>query len=86
MELDHSRKIVLFIIDICAVLLFKNFRYLKNLNYVSMAVKKALVIFGEGSEDMETVIIVNILRRGNIDVTLASISDEGSAAPVTCSR
>jgi len=47
---------------------------------------KALVIFGEGSEDMETVIIVNILRRGNIDVTLASISDEGSASPVTCSR
>jgi protein DJ-1 len=47
---------------------------------------KALVIMAEGAEDMETVIVVNILRRGNIDVTLASLSDEGSSSPVTCSR
>ena len=47
---------------------------------------KALVIMAEGAEDMETVIVVNMLRRGNIEVTLASLSDHGSSSPVTCSR
>ena len=43
-----------------------------------------LVILAEGAEEMETVITVDILRRGNIDVTLASLSDD--AKPVLCSR
>jgi putative intracellular protease/amidase len=50
-----------------------------------MPAPKALVILAEGAEEMETVIVVNILRRGNIDVTLASLSDQGSL-PVLCSR
>ena len=48
-----------------------------------MSNPKALVILAEGAEEMETVIIVNILRRGKVDVTLASIAQND---PVTCSR
>jgi putative intracellular protease/amidase len=51
-----------------------------------MSSPKALVLLAEGAEEMETVIVVNVLRRGKVDVTLASLSDEGSAASVTCAR
>jgi len=48
-----------------------------------MASPKALVLLADGAEEMETVIIVNILRRGKIEVTLASLADEGAKNPVT---
>jgi len=49
-----------------------------------MAEKKtALVILAEGSEEMETVIVVDILRRAQVDVKLASMHDKTN---VTCSR
>ena len=49
-----------------------------------MAEKKtALVILAEGAEEMETVIVVDILRRAQIDVKLASMHDK---THVTCSR
>merc|ERR1711997_482359 len=44
--------------------------------------KSALVILAEGAEEMETVIIVDILRRAKIHVTLASLC----ATSVACSR
>ena len=37
---------------------------------------KVLTIFGCGSEDSELVVTVDILRRGGVDVTLASIDSE----------
>lgn len=37
--------------------------------------KNALVLFAEGSEELETVSIVNILRRAGINVTLAGLAD-----------
>lgn len=43
----------------------------------------ALVLLAEGAEEMETVITVDVLRRGGIDVTLAGT--DGSD-PVVCSR
>ena len=36
--------------------------------------KTALVLFAQGSEELESVTIVNILRRGGITVTLAGIT------------
>lgn len=36
--------------------------------------KTALVLFAEGSEELETVTIVNILRRAGVAVTLAGLS------------
>jgi 4-methyl-5(b-hydroxyethyl)-thiazole monophosphate biosynthesis len=36
--------------------------------------KSALVLFAEGSEELETVTIVNIMRRGGIAVTLAGLA------------
>ena len=48
-----------------------------------MSSKTALVILAEGAEEMETVILVDILRRAKIDVTLASLTDTPN---VTCSR
>lgn len=36
--------------------------------------KTALVLFAQGSEELETVTVVNILRRGGITVTLAGLS------------
>ena len=45
--------------------------------------KKALVLVADGSEEMETVIVVDVLRRGGVDVTLAGVT---SGEPVKCSR
>ncbi|KAK3583391.1 hypothetical protein CHS0354_040354 [Potamilus streckersoni] len=44
---------------------------------------KALVILAEGAEEMETVITVDVLRRGGVEVTLAGLTD---SSPVLCSR
>jgi 4-methyl-5(b-hydroxyethyl)-thiazole monophosphate biosynthesis len=35
--------------------------------------KKVLVLFADGSEELEAVTVINILRRGGIDVTLAGL-------------
>ena len=37
--------------------------------------KTALVLFAEGSEELEAVTVVNILRRAGVTVTLAGLSD-----------
>jgi len=42
-----------------------------------------LVLLAEGSEEMETVIVVDILRRAKVDVVLASLSKD---LVTTCSR
>ena len=44
---------------------------------------RVLVLLADGSEEMEVTIIVDILRRGGVDVVLAGL--EGPD-PVTCSR
>ena len=48
-----------------------------------MAGKTALVFLAEGAEEMETVIVVDVLRRAKIAVTLASLTDN---LTVECSR
>lgn len=45
--------------------------------------RRALVILSAGAEEMETVISVDVLRRANIQVTLAGLE---SAEVVECSR
>ncbi|CAH0601944.1 unnamed protein product [Chrysodeixis includens] len=54
----------------------------RHLNCKAMT-KSALVIVAQGSEEMETIITVDMLRRGGVTVTLAGL--DGSA-PVLCSR
>ena len=49
----------------------------------SKMTKKALVFLGEGAEEMETVITVDVLRRAGIEVTLAGIKGDST---VLCSR
>uniref|UniRef100_A0A0B7BVV6 DJ-1/PfpI domain-containing protein n=1 Tax=Arion vulgaris TaxID=1028688 RepID=A0A0B7BVV6_9EUPU len=43
----------------------------------------ALIFLAEGAEEMETVITVDILRRGGLDVVIAGVNGVG---PVVCSR
>ncbi|MCB9636532.1 MAG: DJ-1/PfpI family protein, partial [Sandaracinus sp.] len=43
----------------------------------------ALVLLAEGAEEMEVVILVDVLRRGGIEVTLAGLD---GPEPVRCSR
>lgn len=48
-----------------------------------MTNKTAVVLVAEGSEEMEAVITIDILRRAGIDVTVASVGDQ---KVVKCSR
>lgn len=45
--------------------------------------KKALVILAEGAEEMEVSIVVDVLRRGGIQVVLAGLAGSGA---IRCSR
>ncbi len=47
------------------------------------AKKTALVVIANGSESLETVTIINVLRRANVEVTVAAVGD---ALTVTGSR
>ncbi len=44
---------------------------------------RALVLLAEGAEEIETVTIVDVLRRGDVEVTLAGVA---GSRPVRCSR
>jgi protein DJ-1 len=48
-----------------------------------MAAPRALVVLAEGAEEMEAVIVVDVLRRAEVEVVLAGLDGE---APVRCSR
>ena len=50
---------------------------------MAQGIKSALVFLAEGAEEMETVIVVDILRRAKVEVTLASLDDKTN---VPCSR
>ena len=45
--------------------------------------RSCLVLIANGSEEIETISVVDALRRASIDVTLASVSD---TLQVECSR
>jgi len=48
-----------------------------------MSTPRALVLLAEGAEEMETTIIVDVLRRGEVEVVLAGLD---GPEPVRCSR
>lgn len=45
-----------------------------------MAIPKALVLFAEGFEEIEAVTVVDVLRRGGVEVVTASIADSREVA------
>ncbi|XP_028178920.1 protein dj-1beta-like isoform X1 [Ostrinia furnacalis] len=66
------------------LLLNKEFYWQRTLSTTAAnMVKTALVILAQGAEEMETVITVDMLRRGGVDVTMAGLDSD---APVLCSR
>ena len=52
-------------------------------NQHTKMVKRALVFLAEGAEEMETVITIDVLRRGGVDVTVAGVNGDQT---VVCSR
>lgn len=47
---------------------------------------RALVIFTTGVEEMELVTIVDMLRRADIEVTMANLEPSDDGQPIECSR
>ncbi|XP_075679589.1 protein dj-1beta-like [Dermatophagoides pteronyssinus] len=64
-------------------LIFNHFDYQRQQFYSIMSTKKALVILTEGAEEMELVITADVLRRAQIDTTIAGLN---TINPVKCSR
>ena len=52
------------------------------------AASSVLVLLAEGTEEMEFTIIVDVLRRAEVEVVVAGVAGDGTAGdgPVTCSR
>ena len=61
----------------------KSFFFQVISQYSNMPGQSCLVLLAEGSEEMETVIVVDILRRAKVDVVLAGLGQE---LVTTCSR
>jgi len=57
--------------------------YKRFIHIFEMSEKKVLVILAKGAEEMETVISVDVLRRGGLDVVLAGLDND---EPALCSR
>lgn len=56
----------------------------QSIRTMATAAKRVLVPIGTGSEEMEAVIVIDVLRRAGADVTVASV--EPSSLEITCSR
>nr|CAB3264656.1 protein DJ-1-like [Phallusia mammillata] len=48
-----------------------------------MGDKKAMVLVADGTEEMEAVIVIDVLRRAGVNVTVAGVEGD---KPITCSR
>lgn len=59
--------------------------YISFLSPRSSSAKKALVLVANGSEDIEVVATVDVLRRGGIDVKLCSV-ENNNKKPLTCAN
>ncbi|CAF0911649.1 unnamed protein product [Adineta ricciae] len=62
-----------------------NFLGFSQLLYIMSGGKKALVFVANGSEDIEVVATVDILRRGGVDVKLCSV-EKNDEKPLTCAN
>jgi protein DJ-1 len=62
---------------------FKDLYLFNHYSFMTSSMPSAVVLLSEGAEEMETVITVDVLRRGGIDVTIAGV---GGIDLVVCSR
>ena len=73
-RVGHRPVTVLAVPSVCQLNSLNGFRFLQNM-------PTAWVLLAEGAEEMETVAVVDVLRRAKVEVTLAGLDGGHASAP-----
>ncbi len=57
-------------------IMFSSYEFVNRTNAYMDSQKTALVVFADGAEEVETLSVVDVLRRGGVHVTIATLNDD----------